>query len=66
MDGPVNGLGAEYAFTKNVTLGLEWRRIDFGTSDVVTLKTTNSGILTEKLKADHSVDALTAWLNFKF
>jgi hypothetical protein len=30
------------------------------------LKTTNSGILTEKLKADHSVDALTAWLNFKF
>ena len=33
---------------------------------VVTLKMTNSGILTEKLKADDSVDALTARLNFKF
>jgi hypothetical protein len=30
------------------------------------LKTTSSGILTEKLKADHSVDGLTARLNFKF
>jgi hypothetical protein len=30
------------------------------------MKTTNSGILTEKLKADDRVDALTVWLNFKF
>jgi hypothetical protein len=29
------------------------------------LKTTNSGILTEKLKADHGVDALTARLNLQ-
>jgi hypothetical protein len=43
-----------------------WQRIDFGTSDVVTLKTTKSGILNEKLKADDSVDVLTARLNFKF
>ena len=57
---------AELALHRNVTLGVEWQRIDFGTSDVVTLKTTNSGILTEKLKADDSVDALTARLNFKF
>ena len=27
---------------------------------------TKSGILNEKLKADADVDALTAWLNFKF
>ena len=29
---------------RNLTLGLEWQRINFGTSDVVMLKTTSSGI----------------------
>ena len=40
--------------------------MDFGTSDVVTLTTTNSGILTEKLKASHEVDSVMGRLNFKF
>ena len=66
LDGPVYGLGAELALHRNVTLGVEWQRMDFGTSDVVTLTTTNSGILTEKLKASHEVDSVMGRLNFKF
>ncbi len=32
----------------------------FGTSDVVTLNTTNSGILTEKAKASHEINSVRA------
>jgi outer membrane immunogenic protein len=63
---PVYGAGLEYALSQNLSLGLEYMRMDFGTSDVVTLKTTNSGITTEKLRASHEIDTVTARLNFKF
>lgn len=66
FDGPVVGAGIEYAFTKNVTLGIEYLHYDFGDTGVATLATTNSGILTEKLKADYDLDTVTARLNFKF
>ena len=51
---------------KHGLTNVEWQRMDFGTSDVVTLTTTNSGILTEKLKASHEVDSVMGRLNFKF
>jgi outer membrane immunogenic protein len=63
---PVYGAGIEYALGPHVILGVEYLRMDFGTSDVVTLNTVNSGILTEKLKASHEIDTLSARLNFKF
>jgi outer membrane immunogenic protein len=65
-DGPVYGAGIEYALSRNFTLGVEWLHMDFGTSDEVTLQTTNSGITTEKLRASHEIDTVTARLNYRF
>lgn len=65
-DGFVWGAGAEFAITPNLILGVEYMRMDFGSSDEVTLRTTNSGITQEKLKANHEVDTLMARLSVKF
>jgi outer membrane immunogenic protein len=65
-DAPVWGLGAEYALARHVTVGIEYMRMDFGTSDVTTLTTTNSGIKTEKIRASHEIDTVTARVNFRF
>lgn len=66
MSGPVYGGGIEYALTDRITIGVEYLRFDFGTSGVVELNTTNSGITTEKLEASHAIDTVAARLNFKF
>lgn len=66
FDGPVYGGGVEFALTQNITFGAEWLRHDFGSSDVETLTTTNSGITTEKVKASNEIDTITGRLNFKF
>ena len=65
-DGFVWGAGAEFALARNITVGVEYMRMDFGTSDVVTLKTTNSGITQEKLRASHEIETVTARLNYRF
>lgn len=64
--GPVYGGGVEFALTEHITLGAEYLRYDFGSSDVVTLNTTNSGIKTEKVESDYTIDTVQARLNFKF
>lgn len=66
FDGPVIGAGFEYAITQNITLGVEYLHYDFDTSGVATLDTTNSGITSERVKADYDLDTVTARLNFKF
>lgn len=65
FDGPVIGAGLEHAIAQNITIGVEYLHYDFGTSGVATLDTTNSGIMTEKVKADYDLDTVTARLNFK-
>jgi outer membrane immunogenic protein len=66
VDAPVFGGGLEFALTDNIRIGVEYMRVDFGTSGVVTLTTTNSGITTEKLVASHEIDIVTARLNYRF
>jgi outer membrane immunogenic protein len=65
-DGFVWGAGIEMALSRNITFGVEYMRVDFGSSGVVTLPVTNSGITTETLRATYEIDTLTARLNYKF
>ena len=66
VDTPVFGGGLEFALSDRITLGVEYLRLDFGTSGEVTPATTNSGIKTEKLVASHEIDTVTARLNVRF
>lgn len=66
MAGPVYGAGIEYAINDRISLGVEYLRFDFGPSGVADLATTNSGITSEKVRADHAIDTVAARLNFKF
>jgi outer membrane immunogenic protein len=66
VSGPVYGGGIEFALTENITIGAEYLRYDFDSSDAVTLNTTNSGITTEKVSTDYAIDTVQARVNFKF
>lgn len=64
--GFVYGGGIEYAITNNISLGVEYLHVDLGKSNVATVKTTNSGITTEKVTGDAAIETVTARVNFKF
>jgi outer membrane immunogenic protein len=65
FSGWVYGGGLEYALTNNLSIGVEYLHYDFD-SESATLNVTNSGITTERVKADYDLDTLTARLNYKF
>lgn len=66
LEAPYFGAGIEYAIASNFTVGVEYVRVDFGSTGIATLDTTNSGITTEQVKTSNTLDTVSVRFNYKF